>query len=111
MGKRFNKTDIGCYADGALGHGYVRERLADLIGDYCDGDMGELQRALRAEMSDAADEEYEAIEALNALCDDDVAFDFRDGDLVLSRHVVCPDCGAESEDGGNPHFTGCPALV
>jgi hypothetical protein len=107
MGKRFDATDVGCHADASFGHDHVRTVLRELC---CDIGREDLAHALIGEMSDDADEEYAAIEALNAVCSDDVYFEFMDGDLMLVRAMnACPDCGCEGE--GNQHFSGCPALV
>lgn len=101
---KLNKTDVGCHADGALGHAHVRAVLADLVSSYCKAPV--LVRELNADMSDDASEEDEAIDLLNSTaCEQDVHFELSDGDLVLvSDADRCPDCGA-----GEGHFQGCPA--
>ncbi len=88
-------SDVGCYADGALGHQHVRDKMADLLerlyrhhprggnGLYWESDIKALVAELRGEMSDDASEEYEAIEWLNRECYDDTRFELIEGNLVL----------------------------
>jgi len=84
---KFTRADCGCYADGALGHKYIRAQLARLVSEYVPNGV-ELMCALLGEMSDDASEEDEALELLQRECAADVCFEFRDGDLILS---VCDD--------------------
>lgn len=97
----FVKDDFGCYADGANGHNYVRRRIADLLEDaYREKwsgtekgirwsssakEIGEVWKSLRGEMPDDAWDENEAIELLNARCEEGIHFDFHDGDFCLIR--------------------------
>jgi len=85
---RYTKTDVGCYADGAHGHEYCRNRLASLLQAAKDALPSlalstDLIASLQGDMSDDASEEYGALAILNGLCDHDVYFDFVNGDLLL----------------------------
>ena len=90
----FTQHEIGCYADGALGHDHVREQLAALLcrlyrhhprgGDGSEwSEVKPIVEALQKPMSDDGEEEYEAIEWLNKQCYDDTYFDLSDGSLML----------------------------
>lgn len=87
-------TDTGCFADGSLGHDYVRDRIADHLealyrhhprgGDgMLWGEVGPIVEALRGDMSDDAWEEYEGIDWLNRMCEEGCAFELVDGNLML----------------------------
>ena len=77
--KEYTKADVGCHADGAAGWDHVRDVLADLVEPF----DGAIATALRAEMSDDAWEEYEALDVLNSQCVEGCYFDFVNGDLLL----------------------------
>lgn len=101
---KLNKQDVGCHADGALGHQHVRAVLADLVASYCKAP--ELVRALNGAESDDGSEDYEAIDLLNATaCEPDVCFAFEDGDLMLRTcRESCLECG-----GIDGCYQSCPA--
>ena len=83
--------EAGCYANSGFGWNHVRDVLAGLCEDIGRKDLAE---ELRAEMSDDAGEEYDALDAL-----DDVTvggsweFDGERGGLFLdaTRFVTAPD--------------------
>lgn len=100
---KFTKVSVGCYADSSFGHERVRTRLMELC---CDIEREDLAHALVGEMSDDAQEEQDAIDALNAHCSDDVHFEFVDGDLMLVCPDLCPECG-----GVDGHYRQCPAVI
>jgi len=80
-----------CYADGSLGHSYCRGVLAGLlrrVGDCLDHKHSKivaLEEELCEEPSDDFSEESDAIEILNTFAKDGLAFEFVDGDLLLSE--------------------------
>lgn len=77
----YTEADVGCYADGANGHDYVRSRLATMVRPY----QAQLAEALNTTPSDDHWEEDEALEALNnEACEGDVYFTFDGGDLILT---------------------------
>lgn len=87
---RYEIEDVGCYADGGFGHQHVRIRLGLLLHNvYCVRPQWKylvtVRDALFAEMSDDAQEENDALSALNARCDPGVRFELVDGDLMLVR--------------------------
>ena len=57
------RMEYGCYADGGFSWVHVREVLADLVDDV----RPDLADELRVNMSDDASEEYDALDALNAV--------------------------------------------
>lgn len=86
----YTKADIGCYADGVHGHAHIRTALHQLVNEHAEllfsEDFGgEVLEALEGDMSDDAWEETVALDALNELCSDDVAFELVDGDLMLVK--------------------------
>lgn len=90
MTGRFTKEDLGCWADGALGHDHVRSVLADLLEQsarrYTSEHawaMRQTASSLRQPMGDDASDEGEALTYLNDDCEDGVHFELVDGDLVL----------------------------
>lgn len=76
----FTSNDIGCFADGTYGHDHVRERMAVLLEKLAPSVIVE---DLREPMSDDCCEEDAAMDALNALCSEDVFFTLDGGDLLL----------------------------
>lgn len=104
---KLNKTDVGCYADETFGMKHVRDVLAGLVENNCNAP--ELVAALRADMSDDASEEYEAIDLLNSeVCSENVHFEMCEGNLMLvdaSRN--CPDCGGTE----GSHYSTCAARL
>ena len=78
---KYTKDDLGCYADGSLGHTHIREVLAEMVEDY----YPSLAQELRATPSDDFEEEDTAIELLNdkAVANEYILFAMVDGDLVL----------------------------
>lgn len=106
------KYEIGCRADGALGHQHVRERLADLVGAVlirgADSDdamtqlasRDELDRSLRSPMPDDAWDEHAALDLLNDTADPGHLFELSDGDLIY-RKVRCATCGEETGSTGS----------
>lgn len=95
MGKEalYTRASLGCHGDGAFGHAHIRARLAEMMERLArkaahPGDSNtaaELAEVLRQEMSDDASEENDAIDLLNEYTAPDVAFEFVDGDLVLTE--------------------------
>lgn len=83
MTHTFGMEDIGCYADGANGHKHCRAMLSALLTTHGAVVSDELLASLRGDMPDDCWDEYEALEALNELCTEDVCFEFYEGDLVL----------------------------
>lgn len=93
--KRYTLADIGCYADGTLGHQHCREKLAELLKGMTTVKNGSdviVLRKIRAatmislagEMPDDAWDEAKALYLLNEhACNSTVYFDFHDGDLCL----------------------------
>lgn len=89
----YSKRDIGCYADGALGHDHARKVLADLLEANRWRDINhpgnlahldELIETLRGEMSDDDSETTDALEYLNTYCCmPGISFEFVDGELFL----------------------------
>ena len=85
---KYTKNDVGCYADGYLGHDYARKVLIDLLHEINDPDAIEKAQELIAlvsgDMSDDVDEETAALDLINTeLCDRTCYFDFEDGELHL----------------------------
>lgn len=74
-------TEVGCYIDGAAGHVELRKRLASMV-EGCDTEAAD---ALRADMSDDAWEENQALELLQKHTKDGLVWEFVDGDLMLSE--------------------------
>ncbi len=74
----------GCYADGSKGHNHIRSRLAELVIDH-GIENDELVGFLRADMSDDASEELDAIDAMNELVphNHDCTWQMIDGDLMF----------------------------
>lgn len=80
----YTAADIGCYANGnTFGHYEVRSVLARMLEEHFGDIARDLVYDLRAEMSDDASEELEALEKLNELCAEGVHFEMIDGDLML----------------------------
>lgn len=90
----FTRRDMGCIADGTLGHQHCRERLADALcalyeharSTWTHARIGETLdtiTSLRSEMPDDARDEYDAIERLNTYTADGLVWEFVDGDLML----------------------------
>ena len=87
-------SDVGCFADGSLGHKHIRDVLAKELTTLYRHNAGggdglhwnkvaNLVDALNGEPSDDAWEELEALDWLNRQCYDDTYFEFVDGDLML----------------------------
>ena len=76
----FDKSDVGCYGDGAKGHGHIRKVLAMLVAEVIGAN--DVEEELRAEPSDDFSEEDNALELLNQHCLG-VQFALCDGDLLL----------------------------
>lgn len=93
--KKYSCKDIGCHADGSLGHEHVRDILAFLVQGIIEDDSTSLtlnQRLLarglcadlRDSMSDDAAEEQQALDILNEhAVGEGVSFMLVDGDLCL----------------------------
>lgn len=92
----FKAEDMGCWADGTLGHEHVREVIRNLCvmvltllnarGGALPSDLCEARDVLAGPMSDDAWEENVVIDYANAhLCEPGVAFEFDSGDLLLTR--------------------------
>ena len=86
----FTVEDAGCYADGAAGHQYCREVLAELLTDSVAHESKGLRlrvswvaETLRGAMPDDAWDEEEALDRLSGYCDEGCYFTFDDGDLLL----------------------------
>jgi hypothetical protein len=77
----YNTKHVGCWADGALGHGHIRSVLADLCDANDHFALGDL---LRGEMSDDAYEEEDALKMLNDRSVG-VVFCLEDGDLMCTK--------------------------
>ena len=87
MKKVFSQSDIGCYADGALGQSHIREKLIDLLSSIeFDGDTEahslRVIDDLRQDPSDDFGEENEAIDLIQEATEDGLAW-IIDGDLLL----------------------------
>jgi hypothetical protein len=80
----YTAADVGCYADGAGGHGHIRARLAEMVAVLGRPDLA---AELRAEMTDDAAEELDALEVLQDVTTAGAVWEFRDGDLILSLEV------------------------
>lgn len=88
------KPEIGCYADGSLGHQHTRNRCSEFLTE-CSANNPEvdattyyralqMQRELRAEMSDDASEEDDACDFLDRFMGrEDAAWGWQDGDFGL----------------------------
>ncbi len=74
--------DLGCYADGALGHDHIRSQLALLVQEV-DGFDPDLAESLRGEMPDDAWDEDEALNLLNSHTAEGLVWTFEGGDLLL----------------------------
>lgn len=97
MGKSgFTLKDVGCYADGTLGHQHLRNRLAEEFdgffrtykeGAYWTGNSGNFQllwKYLCGPIEVDCWEEQDALDLLNEhACDETVHFTFDAGDLLL----------------------------
>lgn len=85
---KVTRNDLGCWADGSLGHDHIRARLAWflVINDCPDIRLIE---SLRGEMSDDALEENDALDWLNdnISADFECYFEMADGDLMLVENV------------------------
>ncbi len=80
--------DVGCWADGALGHDHVGAKLAQLVANVWTPEMldkygYDVADALNKEMSDDAGEEDDALEILQEFTDASLTWQFVDGDLML----------------------------
>lgn len=87
---RYEIDDVGCYADGVFGHEHVRTKLGLLLHDAYHRRpqwkyLVTVRDALFGPMSDDAQEEHDALSALNSRCDHGVRFELVDGDLMLVR--------------------------
>lgn len=86
-----NKNDVGCYADGSLGHAYVRGVLATLLErlpeshDDTDASRYQLANELREDMTDDAGEEDDALEILQEHTAEGLTWEFHEGDLILGE--------------------------
>ena len=84
-------NEPGCYAEGTFGHAHCRVILARLLErvesvlDLPLRRIAVLQRKLLDRPSDDFSEEQDAIELLNSFAKDGLAFEFVDGDLLLSE--------------------------
>lgn len=87
----FTAMDVGCFADGAFGHQYCRERLADAVETLMVRRNGHqiatpaLVASLRGEMPDDAWDEDEALSFLQGHTAEGLTWEFIDGDLVLTE--------------------------
>lgn len=90
--KVYTKADVGCYADGSLGHDHIRYKLVCLLQElrivapekFVWRQCGYISADLRGAPSSDFSEEQEAMDLLNAwACTQDVAFTIEDGDLLL----------------------------
>lgn len=77
--RTFDKTEMGLWFDGALGHEYLRERLACVV-EYFGGDAS-LVESLNGPMPDDAWDEDDALEYVNGH-GVDVYLAFVDGDIM-----------------------------
>lgn len=88
MALAWNKHDAGCWADGALGHDHVRQRLAQLVANVWTAEMlnqygYDVAEALDLDMSDDAGEEDDALAILQEFTESGLVWNFVDGDLTL----------------------------
>jgi hypothetical protein len=88
MALAWNKNDAGCWADGALGHDHVRQRLAQLVANVWTPEMldkygYDVAEVLDKEMSDDASEEDDALDIIQEFTDASLTWQFVDGDLLL----------------------------
>ena len=76
---KFTVEHVGRYGHGSHGHEHVRDRLANLLDRYT------MATELSDQLRGAAfgNEETEALDALNAQCEDGLAFELVGGDLLL----------------------------
>lgn len=80
----FTRESVGCYADGGMGRHRLRAKLAALLTAADDSPRAfELACELEEEETDDLSEELDAVELLNEHCEQGIAFEFVDGDLVL----------------------------
>ena len=85
----FTAQDLGCYADGCLGHDHIRATLAYLLETLsrdlilCSTSGLLLSDSLLREMPDDASDEAEALELLNEDTVEGISWLLLDGDLVL----------------------------
>lgn len=90
--KAFGITDVGRWIDGAFGEQHTRNKLADMV-ESLDG-RHKLVAELRGEPSDNFGEEDDALDVLNANCDERVYFKFVNGDLLCCHNY---DGGSDNE--------------
>ncbi len=97
MGLEFSSEDCGVYADGALGHGHLRNRLAELLLAVDNSPLAseavEVAESLGGEMPDDCWDEDRAIEFLEAATSSDLAWCMQDGDLLLVKILGDQDFG------------------
>ena len=76
---KFTVEHAGRYGRGSYGQSHVRERLANLLDRYT------MSAELADQLRGAAfgNEETEALDMLNAQCEDGLAFELVAGDLLL----------------------------
>ncbi len=77
----FTVSDVGCWADGALGHDHVRETLADLIDKI--GGYPDLVEELRGKPSEIFSEETDALDILTENSEEWLHWHILEGDLML----------------------------
>lgn len=83
VGPVFTVDDVGCWADGASGHGHIRAVLRSLlIADGWYPRTDETVQSLGGPMPDDAWDEDEALDTLNACCTG-CYFTIEGGDLML----------------------------
>ena len=79
----WTEGNAGCYADGAVGHEYIRQSLAELLDRFAHPNVGELRDSLRSDdWPDDLGDEIDAIDYLNNYCEG-CFFQMVDGDLML----------------------------
>jgi hypothetical protein len=82
MRHRFTEIDVGCFADGAQGHRYVRHTLADLVDSLGDAALAKSLRNYDAAPDDLSDEDA-ALDLLHEHTAPGLVWGFVDGDLML----------------------------
>lgn len=89
-----NEKTVGCYGDGAFGHQHTRNVCAAILKFYAEAQdaparVWQIAVALRDEMSDDAQEEYDACDWLNDHAAVEGAFwGWQDGDFGLWTEEV-----------------------
>lgn len=90
MALAWNRNDVGCWADGALGIMHVRQRLACLVANVWNQELWQkygysIPAELDGVPSDDGGEEFDALEVLQEFTESGVVWMFDGGDLLLVK--------------------------